>query len=124
MLAFIPDGYERTVGFDRVAGMHDAFWFTYRPFAGGEGADRWGQVLVSKEFRKQAEALVTERLKAWSLRNADGDVANLDAEAVSHLADAIFDKIQGVVAGRRAPDWDVENGAAADLELAASDAKN
>jgi hypothetical protein len=123
---FIPDGYTRTVGFNATS-LHGPFDFTYRPFRGVEADQAWADVLTSKtdDARKAllfatiaGAPLVAGRVLKWSYGR------ELSPEALNEMNPAAFAKLQGVVYGQRAPDWDETNPPEADKHLEAADAKN
>lgn len=106
MDAFIDDGYQKTVGFNAVDGLHPAMEFTYRPFAGNDGSRAYRKILSlsQREPAKSEERLLktlADRVGAWNL---DKPVSKANFK---RLVGPLFEKLHYVVFGQMPPDYEL-----------------
>jgi hypothetical protein len=99
---FLPNNYTREVGFHAAAMVHNEFTFTYRPFGGPSGGAAFAGAIGREGLEKgKLFEVIRDRLMKWSFER------DIDDGALDALNGVIFDKIQGVIFGTRAPDFEV-----------------
>jgi hypothetical protein len=92
---FIPTGHVVKASFNESPGLHNAFWFTYRPYA---GIERDEALTAASGGVGALYGVIRARLMKWSF---DRDITD---ESLKTLSSPIFDKLSGVVLSTRGAD--------------------
>lgn len=99
LLAFIPDGYTRTVTIDAVAGMHPAVTYKDRPMMIEQRADfvaKW-RALPEGAKREQLQASFLDyHVTEWNIVQADGSVLPKTKANILRLRNVLFDRMANI----------------------------